>query len=338
MRMNFGRMLQLIFVIGIMTFSSSLSCHAQIKFETLVIDLGELLQMQKKEVNVVLINNSSIDANIHGLRVDCACLVLPKTRAFVLTSKERRVVPLHVETGLLRGPHRKIMQAFFGPRGQKICRIEIKFTVVPDLTFETNVLQLGAVRPGQALRRQIRITGRLGAKPKISLAALPSGITGQLIDAKSLIKGAGAWWLELNITIPKSAKAGRFSQFVKLNIQDAQITELKLAILGDVETDLSIRPRIVDFGKVDQGQDAIVKAKIQSLSQTRFKITNAIENNMVFADFDAEKLAVEHVVEFQLPQGQRLGPIFGIVKLTTSHPDVPLLELRYRAMVVKGKK
>ncbi|MFT7618814.1 MAG: hypothetical protein ACI97A_002461 [Planctomycetota bacterium] len=310
---------------------------AQVRFDGKVLDLGMILQKEVKELSVVLENSGPMDETIARLKVDCACLVLPKETSFRLAGQSKRPFSFKLKTGLLRGPQRKALLAFYGARGQSSCRIEVRFNVQVDVTIKPETIQLGAVRPGASLRYSLKVLGRSGIKPILSLAKLPADVQGTLTAKPNDKQGSHRWLLELTVNIPKIATAGRFQRLVKLDIHQARIQELKLHILGDVETDLQVRPRMVQFGRMDKGNDASVQVKIRSLSKRRFKITKVIENGEVFVDFN-DNNAGEHTVVLQMPKGQRTGPKFGIIKLMTDHPEVPLIELRYRGFVVKGKE
>jgi peroxiredoxin Q/BCP len=139
---------------------------------------------------------------------------------------------------------------------------------------------------------------------------------------------------QLQVTAPTDAPEGAVQGQITLELLDAPIKELTVAVGGFLSNDITATPRLISLGKVGSG---VARRTVIVRGPKPFSIRGVRSETVGFkASVDPKVVARAHAVELQIPTSGAVGdPIFGRATLDLS--DGRELSIDIFGTVVQGK-
>lgn len=202
----------------------------------------------------------------------------------------------------------------------------------PDLVIDARMIELGTVIPGHRARRVLSLRNR-GKEPlDIRLVRTSSGRLTAHLSHTRLPPASDA---ELRIAFSSEVwDRGPFTGQVVLYSNDPDQPVMKVKVKGVLRSPFGWSPRFLKFRV--RRDDLLSLPEIEIVPQEGEPTGPVRVKSFVpylFAEVGEEPSGV-YVVTLVLDPSVPLGPILGWIRIETSHPQVPVLQIPVRGRVV----
>lgn len=294
------------------------------------IDFGQVGQQQLIHRDLAIGNDGDQPLLIFKIESSCGCtgVVLADS---IISPGETGHIDIAFSTREYQGAQEKQIQIHTNDPAERIVRIAVKADVIPVIEISDERVKFDSVRRGETPERKVR----LAAKKGFGLAV-------------SKIEGAEAWFatsvtsektadqeicnvvLELKPTAP----AGPFRKIVTVHAAGAIPRKIDLAVSGQVisyfETDGDAR---INFSITEKGVTSTAGLKISCDGSKPYRLESA-DSNLPFITGEIVTDAPNTFrLKLTLLGTAPAGPFRGIVKVKTTDPAQPVIDVGVQGLV-----
>ena len=303
----------------------------QLRADKSVWDFGTRPQATRVDGSFLLFNDADRPLSIRSLKIDCFC-AKGKLSSEVVPAGESVTLDIRLDTGAYEGEIDKAIRVTYFAGTPRTMTLRLKGRITAAWTALPTEIHLGGIRAGTRLERRIEVLQRDDAALELEASCSEPAVK---IDCRRLPPPQRGWSVDLAIEIPSAAKPGEFRAEVVLEVDDATKPSQRIPLIGRVESDLSVRPRRLAFGRVSREREIEVELVLESRSGRAFQITRVLEDLYLLVDAKTGKPASRHVISITLPKGLPLRSLRGRLVFQTDHPEESRVEVAYSARIVK---
>ncbi len=304
--------------------------QAQVVFGPERIDLGELLQMDRREFELKVTNGGTRALRAAELGHDCGCLRILAGGGVDLAPGASLVLRFELNTDLLEGPQRQEIR--WGA-----ARFVLSFHVVPDFVLEPGTLQLGELGRGAVGEGSVIVRARPGLDAELVLLQAPPAVELRIEELERAPGAAAAWRIHLRREVAAAAPAGAFEELVLLEPRGARVPLLRIGLFGRVVGSVEPRPSVLDFGRLEPGETARVRLRLESRDGRPFRILGYRLLGRRVAGLEGVEAALAAEIDIEAELGDSPGAQRGMLELILDHPGERRLSVAWRARVIERK-
>lgn len=201
----------------------------------------------------------------------------------------------------------------------------------PSIAVDEPHFNFGEQHNDQVIEHTFVVRNEGDASLEITNIRSSCGCTVGHVSSRSIPPGGTA---EISGRFNLKGRQGTQRSVLTLETNDPNQPRTQLTIGGVAVMELQIRPNRVFFGQVYSGQESTRRIEITSLPDAPFEITK-IETDS--EHFSAEALDTEAATRFRVDVATRApqapGMIDGVVRIHTTHPKYPVLQVPVNAQV-----
>lgn len=167
---------------------------------------------------------------------------------------------------------------------------------------------------------------------EISNARPACGCTVAKLTSKSIPPGGSS---ELTAKLSLRGRKGHQSKAITVNSNDPKKPQYRLMLVGDVHQTIQLKPDRLIFGQMAPGQEVTLDLELVGSSDPDFLVTK-IETNFetLIAKAKSEERSKNHSITVTMTAPETIGPVNGVVRITTDHPKRPTIDVPVAANVV----
>lgn len=167
---------------------------------------------------------------------------------------------------------------------------------------------------------------------EISNARPACGCTVAQITEKSVPPGGTS---ELTAKLSLRGRKGHQSKAITISSNDPKKPQYRLLLVGDVHQAIEVRPDRLIYGQMAPGKEITLGIELIGTSEQEYLVTK-IETNFetLIAKAEKEEAGKNHNITVTLTAPETVGPVNGVVRITTDHPQRPTIDVPVAANVV----
>ena len=197
--------------------------------------------------------------------------------------------------------------------------------------FEVTTHDFGDVRKGEIPEYRFKFVNRLNEPLHIRSVKSSCGCTKATASQETFQPGQQGEII-CKYNTPTTKFPGKKDASIIVLFDLPQLVETQLTVKGNITTEFSFEPKIINFGAVTEGEVAQVKVKLTSSENPRFRIKDVKSDDYIVVDYqeirtnDAETEIVSYELTATLqnsaPKGYLHGEIYLDLDLDLGlHPD-----------------
>lgn len=278
---------------------------------------------------VTITNKGTQDLKLEVEKTSCGCTGAVLSSE-LLAPKQTGTLTIKMQVGGWGTKTKTVTLRSNDPQQPQIVvtlQAEMPKTVVPNparLTIQTP----------EGIKTQRFLSLLLPDKATISkISARQKSITARVLDSKSI---EGGTLQRVEVSLSASVPAGKIVDELTIQLKDAPVPQIGVAIEGFVEPDISTEPHQLFLGQVPKGSTLRKVVVVQSHSKHPFAIKKIESSNrLVTGKASPDVTADAHAVEVNVTASGEVGSILqDTFKLTLSNDNV--LEVPVFGMIVKA--
>ena len=286
-------------------------------------------RQKTRDVVVTVRNTGGSELVIEGARSACEC--------FKATFDRKRIAPgqsaamtVNIRTLKRRGETSDEVAAISNdPAGPKL--LTVRFEVADELAAVPSRLHLGLARPGQTVRRRVKLVANVQADTKVLYAISTSeALLGRVLEP-TLTKARPAV-LEVVFTAP--AKLGTHRERLTITTGHSPRPRASLPVVLCVSDAVTITPDRLDFGRVTRGQTVSRTLKIETGPETRLR-SAAVRPDVLELDLSLPDDQGASPARLTLKKDAPYGPLAGELRLEFIGPEDYTLTVPFTAYVAE---
>lgn len=294
------------------------------------IDMGRMKPGSEKDVSVGLRNEGGEMLTIRKVETGCKCVVAAVDRRDIGPGQGAKL-NLKVRTLKHRGPYTaKIAIASSDPADNKV--LTLYFEVPHRLAAEPAEVCFGVVRPGQQLRRKVRVTANGKVTSKVLYAIGDTESLIGLITRPGVNRDAAA---ELDAVMTAPTKPGTYRHSLNIATALKERPTLRVPVLLSVSNSATVEPPMIDFGRFVRGSNA--ERTIDVALRPGTHLVSATAKRAVL-DVRPSQPSGDGRVPITLKPNDSVpfGPVRGEVRLRLAGDETSVLSVRFRAYVTEA--
>ena len=193
--------------------------------------------------------------------------------------------------------------------------------------FEVTSHDFGDVRKGEVPEYRFKFVNRLNEPLHIRSVKSSCGCT-EATASQETIQPGEEGEIVCKYKTPATKFPGNKEASINVLFDLPQLVEKQLTVKGNITTEFSFEPKIINFGQVTEGEVAQVKVKLTSKENPRFQIKDVRSDDQIAVDYreirtsSAETEIVSYELTATLLSSAQKGYLHGEIYLDLGiHPD-----------------
>ena len=217
------------------------------------------------------------------------------------------------------------------PAGPKL--LTVRFEVADELAVVPSRLHLGVARPGETVRRRVKLVANVQADTKALYAISTSeALLGRVLEP-TLTKASPAV-LEVVFTAP--AKPGTHRGRLTITTGYSARPRVSLPVVLCVSDSVTITPGRLDFGRVARGQTVSRTLKIHTGPDTKLR-SAAVRPDVLELDLGLPDDQGASPARLTLKKDAPYGPLAGELRLEFIGPEEYMATVPFTGYVAEGQ-
>jgi Protein of unknown function (DUF1573)/Flagellar-associated PapD-like len=257
----------------------------------------------------------------------CGCTAAKPSKE-VLVPGEIATIAATVDTRLEHGHSLSVVTLATNDPGKPEIELKIEGDIKPQVTAQPADLNFGNVHHGTAANRNVLVNDLVGAKAFAIKSVKNSSPYIKVTTAKRTDGKPGA---VLHVALLATMPPGPISDTLRI---DTNRSPLRVAVLGTVVGDLTVKPPQVSFGILPHHQGAIRILRLTNSGPRAVKVLGVEStNNSVQAEVEPVTPGKEYKVTLALRPNTPDGQIRGSLSIKTDDPRQTTLTVPYFGIV-----
>ena len=195
--------------------------------------------------------------------------------------------------------------------------------------FEETSHDFGDVRKGEAPEYRFKFINRLNEPLHIRSVKSSCGCT-EATASKEILQPGEEGEIICKYNTSTTKFPGKKDASINVLFDSPQLVERQLTVKGNIITEFSFEPKVINFGQVTEGEVAQVKIKLTSNENPRFRIKDVKNDDHISVDYQeirtgaAETEIVSYELTATLLDSAKKGFFHGEINLDLDlgfHPD-----------------
>jgi len=294
------------------------------------VDMGPMATGSEGDVSVSVRNGGGERLIIRKVETGCNC-VMAAVEPEGIEPGGSAALNLKVRTLKHRGLYRaEIAIASNDPGGVR--RLTLCFDVPDALAPEPGQLCFGVVRPGQHLRRTLKVVANRNVTSKVLYAIADNGsLVGRVIQPE--VGPGKAAELEVAMTAP--ARPGTYRYALNVNTASQDVPAVRVPVVVSVSDAATVEPEVVDFGRMARGSQPTRELRVSVQPGTRLESVSA-RPAVLDVDRPSGPLDGGGSIVLKPNGGIPFGPVRGELALKLAGDETSVLTIPFRAYVTEG--
>ncbi len=294
------------------------------------IDFGRIDQFQQVREMVLLRNDGTSPLRILKVDSDCGCTAGALGDSVVAPGREVSM-EISFSSRDYQGPQEKSVTIKTNDPAEPTVRISVRADVVPYVKVSSERIRFPTVKKGQGAGEKIRFSAEKGFG--LTIASVGDG--GEFVTTRverDPDPKEEAYWL--HVDLKTDAPAGPFRKQIDVETGGRLKRTFHVIVTGQIQSYFILRgePRVV-IPAVPKGQSSVAEALITCEGNKPYELL-AVETSLPFLRGEiVKKDSSNYSVRIQLAIDAPAGPFRGGVRVRTSDPNQPVLEMMVQGLV-----
>jgi len=205
-------------------------------------------------------------------------------------------------------------------------------TMGPKIFVEETEYNFGTVDNQSSIEHTFVIKNVGDETLEISKARPACGCTVAKMTEKSVPPGGESL---LTAKLSLRGRKGHQSKAITIYSNDPDNSQYRLLLVGDVHQAIQVKPDRLIFGQMAPGQEVTLKIELIGASEQEYQVLK-IETNSenLIATVNEPGAGTNHTITATLTAPETIGPVNGVVRITTDHPSRATIDVPVAANVV----
>lgn len=295
-----------------------------------VVDFGKIDQFQQVREKVTLRNDGTAPLRILKVDTDCGCTAGALTDSLIPPGRETPI-EIAFSSKDYQGPQEKTVTIKTNDPAEPTFRITVRADVVPYVRVSDERIRFATVKKGEAASQKIRFSAEKGFGLKIESVSEGGEFLATRVEADPNPKEEAFW---LHVSLKADAPAGPFRKVIDVDTGGKVKRTFHIVTTGQIQSYFMLRgeARIV-VPTVPQGKTSVAEVVITCDGSKPYELL-AVESSLPFLRGEIHKKdASNFAVRIQLATDAPAGPFRGGIRVKTSDPDQPTIEMMVQGMV-----
>ena len=287
-------------------------------------DFGTVARGAKAEFDFVLSNIYLEDAHIASVRSSCGCTSVQVVNPHLKTY-EQGAIHATFNTGTFLGQRGATLTVSLDKPFPAEVQLHVKGYIRSDVVFEPGSVQLGEVVHGYGLERKIAVN--YAGWDGWQILSVRSSNPHIAASVAEVSREGGQASYTLAVRLNQGAPVGEIRDHLMLVTNEAQGTQMPLAIEGRVISGVSVSPASLFMGVVKPGEEVTKWLVVKSCRPFRIVSIACDDKSFSFGTETDRSSKAIHVVPVKFVAGQDAGKVSKTIRIVTDvGQSVPQLE------------
>lgn len=294
------------------------------------VDFGRIDQFQQVREKLTIRNDGTSPLRILKIDSDCGCTAGALSDSLILPGREVSI-EIAFSSKDYQGPQDKTITIKTNDPAEPTLRIAVRADVVPYVRVSDERARFATVKLGESATQKIRFSSEKGFGLKIESVGDGGEYLATRVEADPSAKEEAFW---LHLTLKPDAPAGPFRKVIDVDTGGKVKRTFHIVATGQVQSYFVLRgePRIV-IPSVPQGKSSVGEALFTCDGTKPYELLG-VETSLPFLRGEVLKRdASNYAVRVQLATDAPAGPYRGGVRVKTSDPNQPIIEIMVQGMV-----
>lgn len=244
--------------------------QCQLKFETQLIDFGEVLEGTENRFPLKLTNTSDRPIKVTSALASCGCTKVLTETPFVVPPHEVRELDFRMDTSRQKGALTKTVNVFVADQRTKFkLPVSVSAKVQPLISVSARHCDFGMLKPDQAETQQITITlhnTEDHQASKVNILKCPENVTA--VVSKPSVTEQGEQQLTVAVSVDgKKIPEESISEDLILATPSTIDGVLRIPVVATQFSWVRSEPPRLDFGMVRESADATRTLQLRAVDQ-----------------------------------------------------------------------
>ncbi|MEW6745501.1 MAG: DUF1573 domain-containing protein [Planctomycetota bacterium] len=240
----------------------------RIVFAEQVLDFGTMGQFDHKTAELAFLNEGPAELRILALEPDCDCTpVLVSQEAYA--RDEAGTILVTLSTNAEKGTKKGTFAVHTNDPEHPVTTIELRAEVVPEYSFEPELLNLGTVGRGKTAEGLVHITPVAAAGLQLISASCDCEHVAVSCERSRFEESCP---VELRVKLLSSMPEGRFKAQVIIETDNARLPHWTIPVIGVVRGEVLVEPTIVTLGTIAGGESRGGIVRVHGLSSASLEL------------------------------------------------------------------
>lgn len=304
--------------------ASSAQEWAQKMFSTTSHDFGTVARDSKTEFRFPVKNLYMEDVHIASVRSSCGCTIA-SIETDSLKTHEQGAILAQLNTKKFSGQRGATLTVTIDRPYHAEVLLHVRGYIRGDVVFNPGSVQVGQLSQGKAADYKVSVNyaGRSDWQVVQVVSANPH-LTGKVVETR---RAGGYVSYELDVHLDEHAPAGYLKDQILLVTNDANGTQVPLAVEGVIQPDVVVSPASLFMGVVQPGGKVTKQLVVRG--KQPFRILSVQIDGEYFQVDTADKDAAKpvHLVPVTFAAGDASGRVAGKIRIETdlgnNSPELP---------------
>ncbi len=294
------------------------------------IDFGKAPQQQLLHRDLIISNRGDEPLVIFKIESSCGCTGVILADSVIAPGADARV-DVSFSTRDYQGPQEKLLQIRSNDPAERIVKIAVKADVTPTIEISSDQVRFSTIRRGETPQQTVRLAAKAGFGLAVKkIEGGESYLTTSVIPEKAGDQEVCNVVLKLKPTAP----AGPFRKIVTVFTTGAIPRAIELAVSGQVISYFQIDGDArINFAITEKGVTSAANVRLKCDGSKPYRL-ESVESTLPFVTGQiVPEGANGFSLKLTLLGTAPAGPFRGLVKLKTTDPDQPVIEVGIQGLV-----